>query len=69
MTKLNELLYIAAQLIAERGTPNDGTFPPHNLLARSREAGIGADEFRAALEEGKATGKLVEEPGERLRLA
>ncbi|RMP37192.1 hypothetical protein ALQ24_03963 [Pseudomonas syringae pv. antirrhini] len=69
MTRLNEVLDIAASLIAERGTPNDGTFPPHNLLARCRAAGFSSDEFRTAVEEGKASGQLTEEPGERLRLS
>lgn len=68
MTRLNEVLDIAARLIAERGTPNDGTFPPHNLFARCREAGFSAEEYRQAVEEGKVTGKIAEEPGERMRL-
>ncbi|WP_047229193.1 hypothetical protein [Pseudomonas brassicacearum] len=69
MTRLNEVLDIAARLIAERGTPNDGTFPPLNLLARCRDAGFSSEEFRTAVEEGKVTGKLTEVPGERLRLS
>lgn len=65
MTRLNEVLAIANQIVADRG---DKYFPPATLMNRCREAGIYSAEFRAAVEEGLTKGQLVEEPGERLRL-